>query len=78
MRYGISLISLLLLSSAAAAEVEAGKQAWDVAAYIDARPRPQDPRYDGSVEQTDERHHDHLCFYSEVSGAQPPREDGEP
>lgn len=54
------------------------QQAWDVAAYIDAHPRPQDPRYERSVEQTDERYHDHQCFYGEVNGAQPPREDGEP
>jgi thiosulfate dehydrogenase len=28
------------------------QQAWDVAAYIDSQPRPQDPRYTGSVSDT--------------------------
>lgn len=28
------------------------QQAWDVATYIDGKPRPQDPRYNGSVSQT--------------------------
>ncbi len=34
------------------------QQAWDVAAYIDSKPRPQDPRYAGSVEQTRKTFHD--------------------
>jgi thiosulfate dehydrogenase len=34
------------------------QEAWDVAAYIDGKPRPQDPRYAGSVEQTRARFHD--------------------
>lgn len=46
------------------------QQAWDVAAYIDAHPRPQDPRYAGSVERTDKRFHDHMCFYGEVGSGQ--------
>ena len=33
------------------------QQAWDVAAYIDSRPRPQDPRYTGSVAETRARFH---------------------
>ena len=28
------------------------QQAWDVAAFIDSQPRPQDPRFNGSVEAT--------------------------
>jgi thiosulfate dehydrogenase len=34
------------------------QQAWDVAAYIDSRPRPQDPRYAGSVADTRAKYHD--------------------
>ena len=34
------------------------QQAWDVAAYIDGKPRPQDPRYTGSVAETRKRYHD--------------------
>lgn len=34
------------------------QQAWDVAAYIDGKPRPQDPRYAGSVAETRRRLHD--------------------
>jgi thiosulfate dehydrogenase len=34
------------------------QQAWDVAAYLDGKPRPQDPRYTGTVEQTRARFHD--------------------
>ena len=33
------------------------QQAWDVAAYIDSQPRPQDPRFNGSVEQTRAAYH---------------------
>ena len=33
------------------------QQAWDVAAYIDGKPRPQDPRYNGSPEETRKRFH---------------------
>ena len=31
------------------------QQAWDVAAYIDGKPRPQDPRYAGSAAETRRR-----------------------
>ncbi|WP_322628648.1 c-type cytochrome [Halothiobacillus sp.] len=33
------------------------QQAWDVAAYINSRPRPQDPRFKGSVEETRVKFH---------------------
>lgn len=39
------------------------QQAWDVAAYINSFERPQDPRWQGSVEKTDERFHNHQCLY---------------
>jgi thiosulfate dehydrogenase len=34
------------------------QQAWDVAAYIDGKPRPQDPRFNGSIAETRARFHD--------------------
>jgi thiosulfate dehydrogenase len=34
------------------------QQAWDVAAYVDGKPRPQDPRYAGSVADTRRKFHD--------------------
>jgi thiosulfate dehydrogenase len=33
------------------------QQAWDVAAWVDSQPRPQDPRFSESVEKTRELHH---------------------
>lgn len=33
------------------------QQAWDVAAWIDSQPRPQDPRYTGSVDKTRSLYH---------------------
>ena len=33
------------------------QQAWDVAAFIDSQPRPQDPRFNGSVEATRAAYH---------------------
>lgn len=33
------------------------QQAWDVAAYMNSQPRPQDPRFTGDVETTRERYH---------------------
>lgn len=34
------------------------QEAWDVAQFMNSHERPQDPRYDGSVEQTQKRFHD--------------------
>ena len=34
------------------------QQAWDVAYFIDAQERPQDPRFNGSVEETRKKYHD--------------------
>lgn len=42
------------------------QDAWDVAAYVVSQPRPQDPRFNGSVEQTKARYHDHQGYYGEV------------
>ena len=33
------------------------QQAWDVAAWVDSQPRPQDPRFTESVQKTRELHH---------------------
>jgi thiosulfate dehydrogenase len=33
-------------------------EAWDVAAYIDSRERPQDPRFTGDLAATRKAHHD--------------------
>lgn len=34
------------------------QQAWDVATYMDSQVRPQDPRFEGDVEQTRKKFHD--------------------
>lgn len=46
-------------------EVLSVQQAWDVAAFVDIHPRPQDPRFDGDMAQTDKQFHDHTCYYNE-------------
>lgn len=33
------------------------QQAWDVAAYMDSHPRPQDPRFNGNLKETIEKYH---------------------
>lgn len=41
------------------------KDAWDVAAFMDSRERPQDPRFKGSVAETRKKYHDDgkLSYY---------------
>ena len=40
------------------------EEAWSVAAFIDSRERPQDPRFEGSIAETRQAHHDDpLDFY---------------
>jgi thiosulfate dehydrogenase len=34
------------------------QDAWDVAMYMDAHERPQDPRFDGNVGETRRKYHD--------------------
>jgi thiosulfate dehydrogenase len=34
------------------------QEAWDVAQYMNSHERPQDPRYEGSLEQTRKKFHD--------------------
>ena len=46
------------------------QEAWDVAAYVNSRPRPQDPRFTENVEKTRRLFHDgHFDYYGrEVDG----------
>ena len=34
------------------------QQAWDVAMFMNSHERPQDPRFNGSVEETRKKYHD--------------------
>jgi thiosulfate dehydrogenase len=47
------------------------KDAWDVAAFMDSRERPQDPRFKGSVEETRKKYHDDakLSYYGVKVGS---------
>jgi thiosulfate dehydrogenase len=38
------------------------QQAWDVAAFMDSHPRPQDPRYNGDLTRTIARYHAHRAI----------------
>ena len=42
------------------------QQAWDVAAFVVSRPRPQDPRFTGNVEQTRKQFHPKNSYYGRV------------
>ena len=46
------------------------QQAWDVALFMDAHERPQDPRFTGNVAQTRKKYHDSpMSLYgTEVNG----------
>lgn len=46
------------------------QQAWDVAAFMDSHPRPQDPRFKGSVEETRKLYHASGSFYGETVDGQ--------
>lgn len=39
------------------------QQAWDVAAFVDSHERPQDPRFNGSVQATAKKYHKHEGYY---------------
>ncbi|QSX29560.1 c-type cytochrome [Shewanella cyperi] len=39
------------------------QQAWDVAAFITSKERPQDPRFEGNLEQTKASYHKHDGYY---------------
>ena len=42
------------------------QQAWDLAAFMDSRERPRDPRQTGSVEETRQRHHAKGDYYGQT------------
>lgn len=42
------------------------QDAWDVAAYINSHGRPQDPRYEGDLQATKKKFHQHQCYYGET------------
>ncbi len=46
------------------------QEAWDVAYYMNAQERPQDPRYNGSVEETRKKYHDEAgdLYGQEING----------
>ncbi len=45
------------------------QDAWDAAAFVDGHDRPQDPRYRGSVAETQKHYHNENCNYGkEVNG----------
>lgn len=47
------------------------QEAWDVAAFIDSQPRPQDPRFAGDVDETRKRFHDSATsMYGRVANGQ--------
>ena len=39
------------------------QDAWDVAAFVDSRPRPQDPRFTGNLEETRRKYHGSGDYY---------------
>ena len=46
------------------------QEAWDVAAFVDSHSRPQDPRFNGSVEQTRRKYHAKDSYYGEMVNGQ--------
>lgn len=46
------------------------QEAWDVAAFIDSKPRPADPRDKTAGKKTDEQFHDHACSYGDTVDGQ--------
>lgn len=48
------------------------QQAWDVAAFINSHERPQDPRYDGDLEQTRQTYHGKNDYYGKSIAGAPP------
>lgn len=42
------------------------QEAWDVAAFMNSHERPQDPRFESSIEKTAKDYHKHNCFYGKT------------
>jgi len=41
-------------------------EAWDIAAFINSQPRPQDPRFKGNIAETKAKYHNHDCLYGDT------------
>lgn len=39
------------------------QEAWDVALFMNSHDRPEDPRFQGSLAQTRDEHHEEICLY---------------
>lgn len=50
-------------------ELLSEQEAWDVAAFINKHPRPQDPRNEGDMGATAEKFHNHACYYNDFEGS---------
>ncbi|MGH8283086.1 MAG: c-type cytochrome, partial [Gammaproteobacteria bacterium] len=46
------------------------QQAWDVATFVVSHPRPQDPRFTGSVEATRKKFHNQDSYYGRIINGQ--------
>ncbi len=46
------------------------QEAWDVAAFVDGHPRPQDPRYTGNLEETRQKFHPSDSYYGQTVDGQ--------
>ncbi|MGH8370955.1 MAG: c-type cytochrome, partial [Gammaproteobacteria bacterium] len=46
------------------------QDSWDVAAYVDSHPRPQDPRFNGNIEQTRQQYHAEDSYYGKTVNGQ--------
>lgn len=42
------------------------QNAWDLAAFVNSHPRPQDPRFAGTVEQTQQQYHNDDDYYGHL------------
>lgn len=42
------------------------QEAWDLAAFINSQPRPQDPRFNGNIAETKAKFHQHDCLYGDT------------
>ncbi|MFU8821114.1 MAG: hypothetical protein ACNA8G_06110 [Gammaproteobacteria bacterium] len=39
------------------------QEAWDVTLFMNSHDRPEDPRFQGSLAQTRDEHHEEICLY---------------